>query len=153
MDVVVPNPVVVEELEPELELEPEVEVELEEEPLLPLVELLTPPKPIAPELLLDELLLDELLLDELLLDEPLLDELLLVAVPTRPVVDELLLDELVVVFPVVDVLWPVVPRPAVPPPNIPIASASCEGKSTPSTRPGTSSGLSALVSTNSFWPL
>jgi len=143
-----------------------VELELDEVPvpIRPVeLELDEVPVPIRPveleelleELLLDELLLDELLLDELLLDELLPDELLLeellfpfpfpVPVPGEPVVEALLLELLP--------LWPEFPFPVEPPPYIPIATASCEGILSPSTRPGTSSGSSAFVITNSFLPL
>jgi hypothetical protein len=146
-----------------------VELELDEVPVpirpveLELDEVPVPIRPVELEELLDELLLDELLLDELLLDELLLDELLLDKLP----VDELLLEELLFPLPVpvpgepvveelpleLLPLWPEFPFPVEPPPYIPIATASCEGRLSPSTRPGRSSGSSALVITNSFLPL
>ena len=90
-------------------------------PVVPEV-LPVPTRPVELELLLEELLLEELLLEELLLDEVVpvvaLAELVLVALVPFP-------------FPVLVELCPEFPFPVDPPPYIPIASASCEGKSTP----------------------
>ena len=106
-------------------------------PVVPEV-LPVPTRPVELELLLEELLLEELLLEELLLDEPLLDELVpVVALEEVLLVPVVELAELVLValvpfpFPVLVELCPEFPFPVDPPPYIPIASASCEGKSTP----------------------
>ena len=155
-------PVPIRPVEPELDEVPvpirPVELELDEVPV--------PIRPVELEELLEELLLDELLLDELLLEELLLEELLL----DELLPDELLVEELLFPFPfpvpvpvpgepvveeLVELLplWPEFPFPVEPPPSIPIATASWEGRLSPSTRPGTSSGSSAFVITNSFLPL
>jgi len=120
-------------------------------PINPVDELPVPIRPVE----LDELPVptSPVELEELLLEPAVLEELLLLdVVPAEPVPEVLLLLDEVFPFPVPE-LWPELPCPADPPAYIPIASASCEGRLSPSTRPGTSSGWLALVITNSFLPL
>src|SRR5437762_6000892 len=150
-----------EELDEELleELLEELELLLEVMPVRPEV-LPIPKKPLELELLpvpkrpLELELLEALLLEELLL-EVLLDELLDELVPEEPL-DELLPEELEEDEPeeleLLADACPVLPWPEVPPSNIAIASASCDGKLSPSTRSGTSVGLES-ANTNSFLPL
>ena len=125
-------------------LEPEVELELE---------VLLPVPTIPVELELE-------LLPDVVPTIPVELELLPDVVPTTPVELELLpedeleelddeLDELEELLELVLVeLWPALPCPEEPPANIAIASS--EGSVTPSTRPGTSIGVPASASTNSF---
>jgi len=166
------------ELEPELELDEPVEldvlvvparpvevevvparpVEVEVVPARPVEVEVVPARPVAPEVVpakpvvlvevlelpaeaLVEPLVDVPLVEEPLVEEPLVEE---------PAVEEPAVEELALVL---EEAWPAFPCPAEPPAYIPIVRASCEGRSTPQTRPGTSIGSSAFVITNSFLPL
>jgi len=136
--------------EPDEELDEELLEELLEE-----LELLLEVMPARPEVLpVPKRPLELELLEELLLEE-LLDELLDELVPEEPL-DELLPEELEEDEPeeleLLADACPVLPWPEVPPSNIAIASASCDGKLSPSTRSGTSVGLES-ANTNSFLPL
>ena len=139
--------------DPELEL-------LLLDPELELLELPLPAVPLLLELLDPELELedDELELLELELDDELELELLeleledeleleLLELELEDELELLELEELLVE------LCPEFPWPLDPPSNIITAMASCEGRVTPSTRPGISTGWVTSVSTNSLLPL
>ena len=126
----------------------ELELEVLPVPISPVeLELELLPVPIRPELEeLDELLLlEELLADDELEELPAVElpavELPAVELPAVELDDEVLVE-----------LWPELLCPDDPPSNIAMASASCDGRLTPSVRPGTSIGVE-LANTNSFLPL